>query len=92
MSGDLRDGAAVSDLRVGEDGDTSHSAQKKTGRGSECFGGPWLDFVSEFLPDGSRRPGSLGLCFAYAWNELPQPQLFTALGLSNVNPRRSMPE
>jgi hypothetical protein len=28
---------------------------------------------------------------AYAWNELPQPQLFTALGLSNVKPRRSIP-
>ena len=27
----------------------------------------------------------------YAWNELPQPQLFTAFGLSNVKPRFSMP-
>jgi hypothetical protein len=30
--------------------------------------------------------------FVYAWKELPQPQLFTAFGLSNVKPRRSMPE
>ena len=26
-----------------------------------------------------------------AWKELPQPQDFTAFGLSNVNPRFSMP-
>ena len=27
----------------------------------------------------------------YAWNDWPQPQLFTALGFSNVKPRFSKP-
>lgn len=42
----------------------------------------------------ARRRGLISVLFAvshYAWKELPQPQDFTAFGLSNVKPRFSTP-
>jgi hypothetical protein len=56
--------------------------------------GPRKDGAHENGPpscsDGPFRPIAFH-AGVYAWNELPQPQDFTALGLSNVKPRRSMP-
>jgi hypothetical protein len=49
---------------------------------------PILDF-SRFKGEPARL-GKL-IKTAYAWKELPQPQLLTALGLSKVKPRRSRP-
>jgi hypothetical protein len=73
--------------------DASRSMLKRNGPlKRDCFNGPWLGFVTEVAPGGPRRARLAWARFVYAWKELPQPQLFTALGLSNVNPRRSMPE
>lgn len=48
---------------------------------------------NEKSPDYFRALDSclLALVSAYAWKELPQPQLFTAFGLSNLKPRASRP-
>jgi hypothetical protein len=60
------------------------------GRLRSCRSRPIVVVVGDIR----REDDSLPLCLdreRYAWNELPQPQDFTAFGLSNVKPRRSMP-
>ena len=46
---------------------------------------PLLCLVADHLSPPDQRD------HYYAWNELPQPQVFTALGFSNVKPRFSSP-
>ena len=57
--------------------------------------GTWSALVTSFTgrtgPPPSPRSAIAAVRPHQAWNELPHPQLFFALGLMNVKPRLSIP-